>query len=186
MLMPKIETERLLLRIYEPAELETVYQMLTDKNVTRFYPSGFSVAREDILTSLPRRLEKWCRQGFGQLGVFENENLIGYCGLQYFDKTPEVEIYYGFFKDWWGKGVATEAAKAMLRFGFEETRLEKIVAGTHPNNFASQKVLQKIGLNKHEGLQRFYNIDSVYFSILRENYRPDDAKYVLSYTKIDV
>lgn len=131
---------------------------------------------------------RWREQGFGQLGVFEkdSEKLIGYCGLQYFDNTPEVEIYYGFFKDFWGKSYATEAAKAMLRFGFEQTNLDKIAAGTHPDNFASQKVLQKIGLEKFDGLKRFYNIDSAYFSILREDFIPDDAaKYAVSYTEID-
>jgi RimJ/RimL family protein N-acetyltransferase len=188
MFVPKIETERLLLRMYQPPELEIIYKMLTDKNVTRFYPPGFSITREDVLASLPRRLERWRERGFAQLGVFEktNENLIGYCGLQYFDNTPEVEIYYGFFKDAWGKGYATEAARAMLRFGFEETTLDKIVAGTHPDNIASQKVLQKIGLKKHVGLRKFYNIDSVYFSIFRESYKPDTAtKYVLSQTEFD-
>ncbi len=187
MLLPKIETERLLLRIYKAEELEIVYRMLSDTDVTRFYPPNFSIEREDVLSSLPRRLEKWRTQGFGQLGVFEKntENLIGYCGLQYFDKTPEIEIYYGFFKDFWGKGIATEAAKAMLRFAFEEANLEKTAAGTHPDNLASQKVLLKIGLEQHKELRRFYNIDSVYFSILRENYKPDAQQYNLSYSEID-
>jgi RimJ/RimL family protein N-acetyltransferase len=188
MLLPRIETGRLLLRMYRAEELEIVYKMLADKDVTRFYPPGFSITRADVLNSLPRRLERWRENGFAQLGVFEKESgkLTGYCGLQYFDDTPEVEIYYGFFKDFWGKGYATEAAKAMLRFGFEETTLDKIAAGTHPDNFASQKVLQKIGLEKHAGLQRFYNIDSVYFSIFRKDYKPDEtAEYILSRTKID-
>lgn len=186
MLIPKIETERLLLRMYKPEELEIVYKMLADKNVTRFYPPGFTITRENVLASMPLRLEKWRERGFAQLGVFEkkNENLIGYCGLQYFDNTPEVEIYYGFFQNAWGKGYATEAARAMLRFGFENTNLDKIVAGTHPGNTASQKVLQKIGLKKHVGLRRFYNIDSVYFSVIRNNYKSDAAEYDLSWTEI--
>jgi ribosomal-protein-alanine N-acetyltransferase len=188
MLLPTIETGRLLLRMYKPEELEIVYQMLADKDVTRFYPEGFSITREEVLSSMPRRLEKWRTQGFGQFGVFENanENLIGYCGLQPFDNLPEIEIYYGFFKGFWGRGIATEAAKAVLRFGFEESKLEKIAAGTHPDNIASQKVLLKIGLEQKEGLKRIYNTDSVYFLITKENYQPDAvAKYDLSYTEID-
>ena len=188
MLLPHIETERLVLRMYHPKELETVYQLLSDEDVTRFYPPGYTITREEVLAGMPRRLERWRNQGFGQLGVFAigSGNLIGYCGLQYFDQTPEVEIYYGFFKNAWGRGLATESARAMLRFGFEKTKLDKIAAGTHPDNFASQKVLQKIGLEKHLQLKRFYNIDSVYFSILRKDYQPDErAKYVLSYTEIN-
>lgn len=186
--IPRIETERLVLRMYQPTELETVYRLLADKDVKRFYPPGFSVTREQIVDGFPRRMDGWRAQGFGQLGVFEKKTgeMLGYCGLQFFDATPEVEIYYGFFQKAWGKGIATEAAAAMLRFGFEETHLDKIVAGTHPDNFASQKVLEKIGLIKYPELKRFYNIDSVYFSILRQNFRPDPtAAYVLSWMEID-
>jgi RimJ/RimL family protein N-acetyltransferase len=189
MFLPNIETERLVQRMYQPEELETVYRMLADKDVTRFFPPDFSITREYVLSGMPRRLKRWQGQGFGQLGVFEKESekLTGYSGLQYFDNTPEIEIYYGFFKEFWGKGYATEAAKAMLRFGFEEVKLEMISAGTHPENLPSQKVLSKIGLTKHPELKRFYNIDSVYFSILRKDYQPDEsAGYLLSHTEINV
>lgn len=187
MLIPKIETERLLLRMYNADELEDVYRLITDPDVRRFLPD-YTIEKEDVLTSLPRRLERWREMGFAQLGVFEkaSEKLTGYCGLQYLDKTPEVEIYYGFFKGFWGKGYATEAAKALLRFGFEEAKLEKIVGATHLENFSSQNVLKKIGLKQEKELRQIYGVDSVRFSLLRTDYKPDDAeKYDLTYTKID-
>lgn len=190
MLLPKIETERLLMRMYQPEDLEIVYRLVTDKDVTRFFPRppGYIITREDVLSSLPQRLERWKKQNFGQLGVFEKTGaeLIGYCGLQYLDKTPEVEIYYGFFKEAWGKGYATEAARGFLRFGFEAVKLEKIVGVTHPANLASQKVLLKIGLRQEKKLRRFYKAELVYFSLSRADYRPDGAaKYDLSFTEID-
>ncbi|HLM01632.1 MAG TPA: GNAT family N-acetyltransferase, partial [Pyrinomonadaceae bacterium] len=127
MLLPKIETERLLLRMYQSNELEEVYRLITDAEVRRFLPE-YRIEKKDVLASLPRRLQRWRELGFAQLGVFEKETgkLTGYCGLQYLDETPNVEIYYGYFKEFWGKGYATEAAKALLRFGFEEAKLEKI------------------------------------------------------------
>jgi ribosomal-protein-alanine N-acetyltransferase len=154
--------------------------------VKRFLPD-YPVEKEDVLASLPRRLQRWREQGFAQLGVFEKatEKLTGYCGLQYLDQTPEVEIYYGFFKPFWGKGYASEAAKALLRFGFEEAGLEKIVGATHPENFASQGVLRKSGLKQEKDLRHLYGEDSVYFSLLREDYKPGNATYNLSFTKID-
>lgn len=186
MKVPQIETERLLLRTYTIEDLKTVYILITDPDVTRFFPKDYSVKKADVLASLPKRMEKWRTQGFGQLGVFDKKSkkLIGYVGLQFLDRTSEVEIYYGFFKDFWGKGIATEAAKAMLRFGFEEVRLEKIVGVTRPENFASQKVLTRLGFRQGE-MKRFYNVDTAYFSLLRENYAPDEARYDLSYAKID-
>jgi ribosomal-protein-alanine N-acetyltransferase len=189
MWLPEIETERLWLRMYQPDELETVYRLITDADVTRFFPRppGYVITREDVLASLPLRLERWRTPGFGQVGVFEKdtEQLIGYCGLQYLDKTPEVEIYYGFFKEAWGKGVATEASKAFLRFGFEAVKLEKIVGVTHPDNFPSQKVLLKIGLKQEKAWRRFYKADLVYFSLSRVDFQPDGAKYNLTLTEID-
>jgi ribosomal-protein-alanine N-acetyltransferase len=185
MLLPEIETERLLLRMYRINELEKVYHLCTDANVTKFFPPHNEIKKEDVLTSLPRRIERWRTQGFGQLGVFDKTDgeLIGYCGLQYLDNSEEIEIYYGFFKDFWGKGLATEAAKAMLRFGFEQTRLGKIVAVTHPENTASQKVLLRLGLTREKNAV-FYNIETCYFAVLIEDYKPDTAIYELNFQKI--
>ncbi|MDQ3063772.1 MAG: GNAT family N-acetyltransferase [Acidobacteriota bacterium] len=186
MLLPIIETERLLLRMYQAEDLEAVYQLITDKDVTRFFPDYYSVDKADVLGSLPRRIERWRKFGFGQLGVFdkESEKLIGYCGLQPLDKTEEIEIYYGFHKDFWGKGLATEAAKVVLRFGFEEVKLPRIVAVTHPDNTGSQKVLLRLGMKQGKN-DRFYDMEAVYFSILWEDYQNDEAAfYKLDLTEI--
>ncbi len=186
MLLPKIETERLLLRMYRAEELEAVYHLITDKDVTRFFPDYYKVEKNDVLMSLPRRIERWRKYGFGQLGVFDKvtEKLIGYCGLQHLDNTEEVEVYYGLHKKFWNKGLATEAAKAMLRFGFEKVELPRIVAATHPENNESQKVLIKLGMK--QGLNaRFYDLEATYFFVLREDYQTDAAAlYKLEFTKI--
>jgi ribosomal-protein-alanine N-acetyltransferase len=177
MSFPRIETERLLLRTYKAGDLETVYLLASDSHITRFFPDGSNISREDILASLPRRIERWEQQGFGQFGVFEKhtEKLIGYCGLQYLDKTPEVEIYYGLFPGFWGKGIATEAAKAVLDFGFRQAKLDRIVGVTHPENIASQKVLLNIGLMR-EKTARFYDMDVVYFAISAEDHNNHGGK----------
>jgi len=183
MLLPRIKTERLLLRTYTTDDLESVYLIISDKDVMRFFSADVTVERETVLTSLPRRMEKWKTQGFGQFGVFDkrSEKLIGYCGLQYLDNTNEVEIYYGFFKDFWGKGLATEAAKAVLRFGFEQVELEKIVAVTHPENTASQKVLLKLSFKQKENTV-FYGVEAAYFAMMREDFQINDADvYQLEY-----
>jgi RimJ/RimL family protein N-acetyltransferase len=186
MLLPKIETDRLLLRMYRADELESVYILITDKDVTRFFPDYYSVEKKDVLESLPRRIERWRKYGFGQLGIFEKKSgkLIGYCGLQYLDNTEEVEVYYGLHKDFWGTGLATEAAKAMLRFGFEEANLQQIVGVTHPGNSASQRVLLRLGLVQGEN-GRFYELEATYFAISKDNFQTDDADfYKLDYERV--
>ena len=183
--LPIIETERLILRTYAQEDMETIFQMITDPDVRRFFPDR-THNREDILASLPARMEFWKQNGFGQFGVFEKEsvNLAGYCGLKPLDETDEIEIYYGFFRDAWGKGYATESATAVLRFGFEETPLERIVGCTHTENFASQKVLEKIGL-KHKGKAFHYDMDLFYFALMKGDYHVPASEYLLSWQEID-
>ncbi len=183
-MVPQIETARLLLRTYKPDEMESVYELSSDKDVTRHFPAGFKISKEEVLASLPKRLERWQTQGFGQFGVFDKfaGNLIGYSGFQYLDQTELVEIYYGFFKKHWGKGFATEAARAVLRFGFEQVKLPKIAAVTHPENHESQKVLKKLGFN--EGvLTEFYGVKAVYFELTAEEFSPAEEFYDLNFTE---
>jgi ribosomal-protein-alanine N-acetyltransferase len=184
--LPIVETDRLILRTYVQAELETVYLMVSDQAIRRFFPDGPDIKREDVMASLPKRTRFWKDNGFGQFGVFEKAGgkMAGYCGLKYLDNTTEVEVYYGFFRDSWGKGYATESAAAALRFGFQETPLNRIVGVTHTENFASQKVLKKIGL-KYEKQAFSYGMDVNYFSIGQGDYSPSDAPYILSFKETD-
>jgi len=187
MLLPIIETERLFLRMYRADDLESVYRLITDENVTRFFPDYYSVNEADMLASLPRRTERWRKYGFGQLGVFDKSsgNLIGYCGLQPLDETGEIEIYYGFYKDFWGKGLATEGANAVLRFGFEHAELPGIAGVTHLENADSQKVLRRLGMKQGKD-GHFYNLDAAYFSISREDYRRyDHTFYKLDFCEVE-
>jgi RimJ/RimL family protein N-acetyltransferase len=183
-MFPQIETERLLLRTYKPDEMEKVYELCSDKDVTRHFPPYFKIEKKEVLASLPARLQRWRTQGFGQFGVFDkaNENLIGYCGFQYLDQTEAVEIYYGFFKKYWGKGFATEAARAALQFGFEQVKLSEIAAVTHPDNIESQNVLRKIGFTGGEEAE-FYKMPVIYFEIAAQQFEPDNAFYNLSFTE---
>jgi ribosomal-protein-alanine N-acetyltransferase len=185
MRLPIIETEHLLLRTYVQDDMETIFQMITDPDVRRFFPDRRH-KREDIMASLPARMEFWKENGFGQFGICEkgSGNLVGYCGLKPLDETDEIEIYYGFFREAWGKGYATESATAVLRFGFEEALLERIVGCTHTENFASQKVLEKIGLIR-EGEAFHYDMDLFYFALMKEDYRAPTSEYSLSWRESD-
>lgn len=187
MLLPQIETERLRLRAYRSEDLETVYRLCSDPDITRFFHAEHSVNRADVLASLPRRLMRWKTRGFGQFGAFDktDDSLIGFCGLQHLDKTPDVEIYYGFFKKFWGKGLATEAARAVARFGFENAKLERIVAVTHRENAASQRVLKKIGATCEGEDREFYGVKADFFVLKRDEFSIDSSAYKLEFEQRD-
>jgi ribosomal-protein-alanine N-acetyltransferase len=75
------------------------------------------------------------------------QRIIGWCGLQPFEPYPDkMEIFYGLSPAHWSQGYGTEAARAVLRYGFETLRLDQVVAGVKPENSASIRILEKIGL----------------------------------------
>jgi RimJ/RimL family protein N-acetyltransferase len=98
---------------------------------------------------------------------------MGFCGLQFLDNTPEIEVGYRLARRFWGMGFATEAARESLRYGFEELGLDRIVAVVQPENIASCRVVEKIGL-RYVKDARFYQTDVKYYAITREEYRPDE------------
>jgi ribosomal-protein-alanine N-acetyltransferase len=121
---------------------------------------------------LNKYLAHWEQHGFGRWALIERQSkkLIGWCGLLYLDNTEEVEIGYGLAKVYWGKGLASEAAADTMKYGFEQLALARIVAITYPENLASQRVLEKLGM-KYVMQARFYNTDVRYYAISRDEYR---------------
>jgi len=102
-------------------------------------------------------------------------DFVGFCGLKYLDTSSEIEVGYRLAKKFWRRGLATEAARASLRYGFETLGLDRIVAVVQPENAASCRVIEKTGL-RYEKDARFYDTDVKYFAITREEYPPDDSK----------
>ncbi|HEY0005760.1 MAG TPA: GNAT family N-acetyltransferase [Pyrinomonadaceae bacterium] len=176
----RIETERLLLRLFEPDDLEEMCSIWGDPFVTRFLPGGKPFPRERVASFLPRTLEFWREHGFGQLAVVHRETgrVIGYCGFKFLEETPDVELLYGLARAYWNQGLTTEAAAACLRFAFEETALERICAIAQPGNVGSYRVMEKLGM-KFEKAARFDQLDVLYYSITRARFQPGRAKYIL-------
>ena len=85
-----------------------------------------------------------------------SERRIGKAGNQ----SPEVEVAYHFAKEWWGRGLATEAATACLDYGFRELGLREIIAICFPEHVASRRVMEKAGM-RYVGPARYYELDLV-------------------------
>ena len=172
---PVIETTRLRLRGFTEYDLDALAEIYADPDVMRFMPGGKPVPRERVAASIARMINYWREHDFGLWAVEEKESgrLVGRAGLVHLDNTPEIEVGYLFAKDRWGKGYATEAARAALDFGFTELGLARIVAITEPENIASQRVLEKLGM-RFERNARYYDLDVLYFSIPRGRYNGEE------------
>jgi RimJ/RimL family protein N-acetyltransferase len=178
--MDEIETERLRLRRFTPGDLEAFCSLLGDPDVVRYLPAraGAAFSREESEALLYNAIESWTKYGFSRWAVIHKHHakVIGLCGWRRFDGTPE--LLYILQKDYWGMGLATEAAKACLRYGFEQLEFDRVVAFTKQENRASRQVLQKIGMD-YEGVVFHTGVEVAGYSITKETFFPDDSRYTL-------
>lgn len=176
--MYELETARLHLRPLIPTDLWEHHQLIGgDPQVTWH---GQALTIEESQAALTRRLGHWQERGFGMWAVIEKEQgaLLGHAGLQRLEDTDAVELGYYFARSTWGKGIATEAGAACVRFGFETLGLESILAVVRPENRASQKVLLKVGL-RYVRDEPHYGFDVQVWRVERAQFQPTDAFYRL-------
>ncbi len=155
--IPTISTARLILRPFTPADAETMHQIMSGKDVLRYFPGTKVPTQEQVRRMIGRLLQHWQEKNYGLWAVAlkENGKLIGRCGLQHLPKTDEVEVDFILSRDYWGQGLATEAGLASIQFGFDVLKAGSMVGIVHPENIASQRVLEKIGLHFVEATEYF-------------------------------
>jgi len=176
--MPAIETERLLLRMFGPEDLDELARLFRDPQVMRYVGDGLPVSREETERALKSIILHWQTHGFGRWAVVDRKTreFVGFGGLRSLFGMPEV--VYHLASAHWGKGLATELARASLRFGFKVHQFERIVAITKPLNAKSIHVMEKLGMH-YEQHARYYDIDVVQYGISREEFEPGDMAYML-------
>ncbi len=122
---------------------------------------------------LVRSAESFGEHGFGLWAVTDRASggLIGFCGFWPLGEDGRGgELLYGISTARWGEGLATEAAEAMIRHGFEEIGLDRIVAGADTRNTASLRVMEKAGMF-HDGRDLRNGHDLTYFALSGEAFR---------------
>ena len=132
-----IETERLLIRPPTDDEREELLALWTDPANERVPADASSEQARAWASGVPCAV--WERA---------SGELVGDCSLHFDTTFGEWELSYGFRRDRWGHGYATEAARACVAYGFAEMDLEKIVADVEPANEASARVLEKCGFER--------------------------------------
>jgi RimJ/RimL family protein N-acetyltransferase len=143
-----IETERLLLRQFEPGEGQLIFTLNEDPEITRYTgdPVRDLAHAEEVLNEVI--LPQYNLYNHGRWAVLTKPDMefIGWCGLKYRPELDEIDLGYRFMKSAWGKGYATEAAMASIKYGFEQLGMRKIVGRAMPGNLGSIKVLEKCGM----------------------------------------
>jgi RimJ/RimL family protein N-acetyltransferase len=148
--MKILETKRLLLRHLELHDLEALFALYRDPEMRQYFPEGtltYNETKEELewfLNGHPKHPEL----GLWATVVKESNQFIGRCGLLPWtiDGRSEVEVAYMIDKAVWGHGFGTEAAQAVLEYGFNSLNLTRLICLIDHENVASRKVAEKIGM----------------------------------------
>ncbi|HEY9633697.1 MAG TPA: GNAT family N-acetyltransferase [Coleofasciculaceae cyanobacterium] len=170
--MRHIETPRLRLRQFTPDDSDDLYRIYSHPELFKYMSNEKPLLWEQTKSVIESFTEDWQQHHFGVWAVIykKNQKLIGHCGLKFLENTSEIQVGYLLLKSYWGKGLGTEAATATLKYGFETAKIEKIVAIAKPENIASRRVMEKVGM-KYEKDDYYYDNDVVYYSISRQAYQ---------------
>jgi [ribosomal protein S5]-alanine N-acetyltransferase len=146
-----LETERLVLREYVEEDAESFFRLNSDPVVMRFTGDDLLVSVEEarrILRDYP--IADYQQHGFGRWACVlrKNDEVIGFAGLKFLPETGDVDLGYRLLAAHWGRGLATEACTAVVRYGFEVLQLPEISALVQLENVASVRVLEKCGLTR--------------------------------------
>lgn len=175
---PVLETDRLILRNVEKTDLQDIFDYASDPNLTTYLTWRAHQTLADTEGFLEFILASNERHMGATWGIVwkENNRVIGTIDLAWNQKHYSAELAYALSKKYWRKGIGTEAAKAVLTFGFEKLKLERIQARCHPDNMASYKLMEKSGMT-YEGtlrksMQRKGNQeDAKIYSILKDEFK---------------
>jgi RimJ/RimL family protein N-acetyltransferase len=176
----EIETARLRLRMFTPEDLDAMCDIAADPEVIRYIGPGKPLTRAEVFYNLTSIINGFRRRGFGRWAVVKKESgaLIGYCGLSLRNEGVGVELAYLLSRSEWGKGIATEAGRASIRYGFERLKLDSIAALTRHENSRSRRVMQRLGM-RYARAGQYYGYSCVCYSISRDEWRPDASLFLV-------
>ena len=167
---PWLLTLRLALHDITREHANELHELDSDPRVMRFIGDGHGSSRsqiDQIMRRLPRAYRLYPGLGTWRATRRDNGDFIGWFALKYIPGSAEVEVGYRLRHAAWGRGYATEGARELVRYGFDDLGLHRIIGVTHPGNAASQNVLLKLGF-ADIGWGHYYNRSLRVFENVRD------------------
>jgi RimJ/RimL family protein N-acetyltransferase len=152
-----LETERLRLRPFSEADLDAYARICADAETMRYIGPGAPISRADAWRSMALLLGHWQLRGYGQWAVEDKRTgaFLGRIGLHNPEGWPVFEVGWLLDRARWGEGLATEGGRAAIQFAFERLKLERISSLIRPENRASIRVAEKLGMQFERETQLF-------------------------------
>jgi len=167
MIRTELETSRLRLRHFTPDDVAIMFRLSTDPDVIKYADTpaqDMDEARQRLEEGPLYDYEKY---GYGRFAVElkETGKVIGFCGIKYLPEIDLPEVGYRYLKEYWGRGIGTEAAKVCVEFARDDLKIKKLIALIIPENIASIKVAEKLGMTKGP-LIHIFDVDALQYEMM--------------------
>ncbi|KAB2328896.1 GNAT family N-acetyltransferase [Bacillus mesophilum] len=167
-----IKTSRLLIRHFHSKDWQAVYEYTSDRQVMKYIPEGV-FTEEDVKAFINKNRDGEAK--YFPVVLMEEDLLIGHMVFHQYFGEHTYEIGWVFNPKYYSNGYASEAAKAILEYGFENMKLHRIIATCQPENIASYRVMEKIGMRREGHFKKCIPNgsewwDEYYYAVLAEEW----------------
>ena len=169
--MDTLETDRLILRMLRESDFEPYAEMCADPEVMRYIGDGQPLARPMAWRNLALMVGHWALRGYGIWAVAERASgaLVGRIGFWNPDGWPGFELGWVLRRQFWGRGYATEGARAALAFAFARLGRPQVISLIHPQNAASVRVAERLG-ERPAGSTELLGKPALVYRVMREEW----------------
>lgn len=172
MQIPQLKTQRLILRAFCEADLDAYAEMCADPEVMRYIGKGQPLSRSESWRNMAMMLGHWYLRDYGMWAVEERQSkvMIGRIGCWQPEGWPGFEVGWMLRRAYWGRGFATEGARAAMNHAFYELKQFHVISLIRPENADSRQVAEKLG-EKLEGAIELFGNEAVVYGIRQEDWQ---------------
>jgi len=167
MIRTSLETVRLRLRLFTPDDVQIMFELSTDPDVIKYADTPAKDLHEAKQRLEQGPLSDYEKYGYGRFAVElkETGKVIGFCGIKYLPEIDLPEVGYRYLPAYWGRGIGTEAARACVEFAREDLKIKKLIALIMPENIASIKLAEKLGMSRGP-LIHVFDVDAYQYEMM--------------------
>ena len=166
MIRTHLRTARLRLRLFTPDDVQIMFELNSDPEVIKYADTPVKDLQEAKKRLEQGPLSDYKKYGYGRFAVelIETGKVIGFCGIKYLPEIELPEVGYRYLKEYWGKGIGTEAARVCVDFARDDLKISKLVALIMPENTASIRLSEKLGMTRGP-LIRIYDVEAYQYEM---------------------
>ena len=171
--MATLATDRLNIRPLEMEDAQALHACWANVEVRRYLWDGKVLPMDTVRAIIRQSIADFDAHGFGffSLDLKETElAIVGFCGFRRFEDGEQIEMLFGILPQYWGEGFVTEAAREVLRHGFEEAGITRVIAAADTPNQRSVRVLMRLGMS-FQARREWHGLDTVFYALTATEFR---------------